>query len=401
MDSFGWVMMDWTDALAQFRHVSIEGRIAPFSKDDIQEFLDDPHVFSLSLNRSSTHLALYGMCHTQHRQQFFNGLSTPMRCWIVQQKIQAAELADWLCACMGVSLSTLTDATDIGKGRSIYKLTFQNERVMVLKEKHNHMQQQFNGWANQYKWPVGCSYFHTQPTKIWELSTYLAQSDGGNYSTEKVIGMHAKAAALGDVIGLGDRHFENYMLHNGQLVAIDVSYLMDKNNNEWTKKYIAGGLYELCILQDYLTHPTQFEAALRLFFLVYRQQVHDLFDHPTLLNDVPLAWHTPEQCVAYAIQHHLSSLQVMIERLPYKRRLAHLVESGVGLEGMPDLTMYYYADHHRRSTFFRCDELATNIMADLDALAAKRGMGDVGQDEWGAYHRVIDQFCCCELTASL
>ena len=56
MDSFGWVMMDWTDALAQFRHVSIEGRIAPFSKDDIQEFLDDPHVFSLSLNLSLIHI---------------------------------------------------------------------------------------------------------------------------------------------------------------------------------------------------------------------------------------------------------------------------------------------------------------------------------------------------------
>ena len=119
------------DALKQFQAVSIEGRIAPFSKDDIQRFLDDPHTFSLSLNRSSTHLALYGTCHTQRRQQFFNGLSTPMRCRIVQQKIQAAELVDWLCACTGVSLSTLIDATDIGKGRSIYKLTFQNERGMV------------------------------------------------------------------------------------------------------------------------------------------------------------------------------------------------------------------------------------------------------------------------------
>ena len=68
-----------------------------------------------------------------------------------------------------------------------------------------------------------------------------------------LIEMYAKAAAFGDFLEVGDRHFENYISRGkNTIIAIDVAHLMEKDNQHWTKKYIAGGLYEICLLQYYM-----------------------------------------------------------------------------------------------------------------------------------------------------
>ena len=43
--------------------------------------------------------------------------------------------------------------------------------------------------------------------------------------------------------------------------------MSSKQNEHWTKKYIAGGLYEFCLLQYYISDKKQFDHYLSPFGL--------------------------------------------------------------------------------------------------------------------------------------
>ena len=70
-----------------------------------------------------------------------------------------------------------------------------------------------------------------------------------------------------------------------------MSHLSENDNELWTKKYIAGGLYECCLLQYYATDQNQFQQYFNRFFSVYSQQVTQLF---TQLN-AGISTNTPFQ----------------------------------------------------------------------------------------------------------
>ena len=44
----------------------------------------------------------------------------------------------------------------------------------------------------------------------------------------------AQQAAIGAILGRGDRHFENYIWYNEQLYPIDIAHLFYPNNNQWS-----------------------------------------------------------------------------------------------------------------------------------------------------------------------
>ena len=68
-------------------------------------------------------------------------------------------------------------------------------------------------------------------------------------SIESILPGLARKAAVGDLFGIGDRHFENYMIHDGHILSVDVSILFWPNNEEWSARYMSAGLYEITALR--------------------------------------------------------------------------------------------------------------------------------------------------------
>jgi hypothetical protein len=356
--------------LAQFKAVSIHGRIDPFFEADILHFLETPMAFSLNLKRAHHQLALYGVDHVAIRQAFFNNQSCAQRLAIFKQKITAIGLVEWIENALKISVHQLIDVTDIGKGRTIYKLQFSNGVSMVLKEKCNNTQQQLNQLAIQFGVSVGTVHFHNDGHRLWELSEFLNESGVFHLKRSDLLIIYARAAAFGDFIGLGDRHFENYILKEGHLISIDVAHLMDTDNCHWTEKYISGGLYEVCLLQSYIEDGAgAITSAMVLFLTEYSHRMVDLFNQGHHVDLPQFYWVDYRQCLQKMIPSYLPSLMAMFDRLHYKFVLTQLVHQGVSLEAYPELKMYYHADKSRISTFFRSEELSVPIFDQIESLS--------------------------------
>ena len=131
------------------------------------------------------------------------------------------------------------------------------------------MQETFNELAALFGVAAPRSAFYETGGRYWELAPFLDEHQVFHYTKDHLFDIYPTAAAFGDFIGLGDRHFENYISRGDQLIAIDVSHLMEPDNELWTKKYISGGLYECCLLQYYVTDVGQFDQYLTRFFKGY------------------------------------------------------------------------------------------------------------------------------------
>ena len=262
--------------IEQFNKLSIYDRIDPYFEADIQLFLESDDEFSLDLKRSTSRLALYGEAHVEIRQRFFNSLDQKIKHSLFIAKVKKKGLEAWLEAKLNTPLNQISHVEDIGKGRSIYKIQVQGQSF-VLKEKCNTNQEKYNQIAEQFR-VANCQATFTEINGvIWELSDYLDEQKVFAQKKQDLVSIYAKAAAFGDFIGLGDRHFENYILKNDALVAIDVSHLTEGDNDHWTKKYISGGLYEVCILQYLSNSGDQLKQQFDLFFDAYNQRMTNLF----------------------------------------------------------------------------------------------------------------------------
>ena len=357
--------------LTAFDELSIHDRIDPYFEADIQLFLDSDDEFSLDLKRSTTRLALYGEAHVEIRQQFFNSLDPKMKKSLFISKVKKKGLDAWLEATFKIPLNQISHVEDIGKGRSIYKIQVQDQ-AFVLKEKCNANQEKYNQIADQFGIASCKATFTKINGVIWELSDYLDEQKVFAQKKQDLVSIYAKAAAFGDFIGLGDRHFENYILKNDALVAIDVSHLTEGDNDHWTKKYISGGLYEVCILQYLGNSGDQLKQQLDLFFNAYHQSMADLFAQLNQQKDgVKINWISEQQCLDTMLGVYQGALIEMFRRLPYKDILKQLVENQLNLSAYPDLKMFYYADQGRISTFFRVEELSEPIFDTIQHLADK------------------------------
>jgi hypothetical protein len=366
--------MDKAKQIQLFNAQCIHNRIDPYFAEDIDCFYNDSNEFSLNLKRSSHGLALYGVQHVALRQGFFNQLPQDQRVAMLVSKLQAKGIFQWVLSELDSQPEALVDALDIGKGRSIYKLITNNDAV-VVKEKPNNAQHLFNQIAAACDRPYPKSQFKQVGSRHWELSECLDEAPGGDNGA--LLGMHAKAAAFGDFIELGDRHFENYMLKDSSLIAIDVAHLMEPDNHHWTKAYISGGLYECCVLQHFASDANTFSSALQLFFNEYEKEARHLFDEKQCQgNEDVLAiiekWGGCDGFLDHMRGMTCDALRVMFERLPYKQLLNQLVQSGLCLEGHQELKMYYLADEKRMSTFFRSEELGVDIFETIRELAFKK-----------------------------
>ena len=351
--------MNNQDRLNAFKKISIHNRLDPFFEEDIECYYEDPDEFSLVLKRSKTELSLYGSKHVSLRQSFFNELTIDQRRQLFLSKLKSANVYEWVITQLKIKFSDILDVVDIGKGRSIYKICLKNN-AFVIKEKTNNSQFIFNQVAEKFQMPAPKSFFLESTDKFWELTEFLDDQEVFHEKKEALVGICAKSAAFGDFIELGDRHFENYISRDHDLVAIDVTHLMDDDNEHWTKKYVAGGLYEVCILQYYVNDLPSFKYNVETFFNAYFHHAKHLFElkkdikpDEKTLKQIKKHWVDLNQFIQH--MHHIynESLVEMFDRICYKSLLETLVKKNIELEEYPELKMYYLADQGRISTFFQ------------------------------------------------
>ena len=97
--------------------------------------------------------------------------------------------------------------------------------------------------------------FYSNTFGEWEVSEYLGDLNVNDYLVKHDSNLDleaslAKKAALGDILGIGDRHFENYMIRSGDVFSVDVSIMFWPNNEWWSEKYMKAGLYEVATLES-------------------------------------------------------------------------------------------------------------------------------------------------------
>ena len=368
---FPWRVLNWEinvikSLLTNFNALAINDRIDPFFEDDIDLYLNEPAEFALQLKRSSTDLAIYGQGHVDIRQQFFNHLPSQIRIQKIKEKLSQAGLVSWIETSMGKSLNQIHDVLDIGKGRSVYKLVL-GQTVVVIKEKSNVNQSLYNQKINALGYDGYQCWFNTIKGVHWELSEFLGDQSVFQLKKDALIQIYARAAAIGDYLGVGDRHFENYFLKDTNLIDIDVTHFMEVDNDQWTKRYIKGGLYEVCLLQQHMSSLQILQCYGGLFFQEYLKSATGFFD--SKLNQHLGKWTSWESVIQHLDSNYLPAITAMFNRLVYKKVLAQLVASQVSLEKYPELKMYYLADKNRISTFFRMHELSVDIFDQIQQLA--------------------------------
>ena len=332
----------------------------------------------MGLKRSTGELSLYGARHVTLRQAFFNELTQERRINLCRSKLKAANIFDWILDTLKCKESNLLDVIDVGKGRSIYKIVVSKDRTYVIIEKTNNNQRVFNNVAQKFQMPSPKSYFKKVGDKYWELTEFLDEHEIFYSKKDALVNIYAKAAAFGDFIELGDRHFENYISRNENLIAIDVAHLMEKDNEHWTKKYIAGGLYEVCILQYYMNDYANLNATVEVFFESYQQHANALFkvrnaldEDAELFRKINEQWVDKDQFVQHMHGIYIPALNEMFNRMCYKSLLQQLVENNIDLDAHQELKMFYLADENRISTFFRSEELTVDVFMVIRELALK------------------------------
>ncbi|RAP34424.1 hypothetical protein DID77_01055 [Candidatus Marinamargulisbacteria bacterium SCGC AG-439-L15] len=245
-----------------------------FDWNDVSQYLQHPEQFNFSLKRRVGEGVLYGVDHALRRRQFFNKLPKSLRHQIFLKKATYYEISSYIQSYIGYDLTTLVDVKDIGMGHSIYKITLQTEtgnKSWVLKEKDVDLQIFYCKLLQVLQWPSFQTYHLENNKGSWELSEFLGERNLNDRVQENEALVHleralAHQAALGDLLGRGDRHLENYVVVGSSVFPIDISYLFWPDNEMWTEKYSAGGVYELSLLgaqyngdeNALMTHVKQF-----------------------------------------------------------------------------------------------------------------------------------------------
>ena len=222
------------------------------SAEGFLSFIFDHATIHFSLNkRKGCHL-LYGKSHVAIRQGLINHLPLWFRCWALKRKLIHFQLDVFVASYFGQSVDIL-DIVDIGMGHSIYLLTCQKKcggvSKVVLKKEELPNQTFFCSLLSL----LGRPSFKTRHIEIkgegWELSEYLGSQTLDVVENVQDVQLIKPQlvfhAVLGDFLGRGDRHFENYIVRGGSLFPVDISFLFWPDNERWVEKYVSGGLYEL------------------------------------------------------------------------------------------------------------------------------------------------------------
>ncbi|MGE4169604.1 MAG: hypothetical protein AB7F28_02670 [Candidatus Margulisiibacteriota bacterium] len=397
----------------------------PFALTDILDFLFTESVFEFSLNRRKQAHVLYGLAHAKLRRSLLNGLPKPVRRAVMFQKCAHfglfKKIADYLVD-SGVipdpslfQVDWVTDLTDVGMGHSVYRVSLAVGEVqtdIIVKRENLVNQTFFCELLPQLGLPsFFAKHVHDAQGQMWELTECLGDCLLTSLIDEQgllpgVLEQLANHAALGDVFGRGDRHGENYMVRNDQILPIDISFLFADDNEFWTEKYIQGGVYEFsCIpfgsFETVLAQMTTFFRGYDAFFAkLQSQQSHLITAINAFYGNNSHTHHKraflKERLVAsFPIEQRRRYIRAwgeLCERRFYKaalKTLASLWPDSVWQE--PWLKMYYLADDQRPSAFFLIEDQQEPIFEKIRAQMTLYGLDITALDAQLAEAKVLTQ----------
>lgn len=356
----------------------------PISQSDGKLYLFRAEEFDFGFSKQNG-IVVYSLEQVEARRSFFNDLPQDMRVHLCRQKLEALDLNRQLDEFLPFHQSTISDVQDIGMSHSVYLISCTSpegdiHRVVLKKEEHPN-QQFFTGLLSELGWPSFRSRHLQNASGAFEIYDYtegrnvnevLLTPEASTVLLPQLTRELARQAALGDFLGLGDRHMENKILHQQKIIPIDINYLFMENNTEWTPKYCESGMYEVALLAKVTASDSLLEATARYFFSEYRKTMQELANAtPRIQNHIaafPL-WSDDERnantvfvgkqyaSVDALTENHIElmvdAIQHLQERHLYRGLLRDLhCHLPAIVESDPVMRMYYYADLDRSSCFY-------------------------------------------------
>ena len=346
-----------TAAMSGYNQYAIEQLIA---------FITQPSLFSFDLLKEKGKGILYGHDIVIARQSLFNKLPVTIRRHVIGKKLVYFDLIEAIGDALNQKLDgylAIEDGLDIGMAHSVYKLTI-NQRSYVLKHKDTHNLNCFLEIATVVDLKSFMTYTVQSKEGKWELTEYIESDTLSHYlchnmPSDSLIQQLAYHAALADVTGRGDRHFENYIVANDQLYAIDLAILFWEGNEEWTQKYAQAGMIEIAVLACFRNDSILFESKLALFDESYREMV----DRCRAQNDqiaTIIEIYFPEKGLGDTrkqflkdrlddvhfsqtqLTDYLMALQIFFRRLSYKQQLQDIGDRYPHILNEDSLLKMYY-----------------------------------------------------------
>ncbi len=338
-----------------------------FTFDDVWHYLTDDSVFSLALKKITGKGILYGPIHAQCRRSLFNGLPKQERVNLLSKKIRYFGILD--------PNFVLTDAEDIGMGHSVYRIETNGVQQVIKREELRH-QSFFCELLRVLGWPS----FQTRRVEnhkgAWEISEYLGDVHLDQFIRDQSLGdverQLACHAALGDVMGRGDRHFENYMVYQGNLLPVDISFLFWEGNEQWVQAYVAGGMGEIDALEN---QPERLDV----FFQNYAKALAEIKSKQKEIEALIISFFGQADFVNQRLNRidnfvrehrrlYHDAFQEMLGRRKYKMMLQEIGD--VAPDSLDHwLKMYYLADKGRQSCFFLWETRSKEFKEKIEVLA--------------------------------
>ena len=344
-----------------------------FSESDIEFFLNESKQFSLKLKKQKGNGILYGLDVAQARQQLFNQLPKEKRVLLLKEKCKAKKIKF-------IENEQVEECIDIGMGTSVYKIVLSSGQTKVLKEVENDMSLVFNHLCQFLDFPCINISLSKNEYGRWEMYNFIPGPtlQEVNEYDENMINEMAKQAALGDIVGRGDRHLENYVFYKKHIYAIDVSVLFWPDNESWLERYVKGGQAEICCCIH--ENKAQEQKNLKTFINIYEYEHQKLLKKKGQIKDFlisiddmknklnPYSFIEGRCTPAYGknqIENYLKNYNIYKQRVEYKYKLNDLVKRKPEiLKKDPWLNMYYQANKQRLAAFFLIDFFERNYLLD-------------------------------------
>ena len=389
-----------------------------FEIDDVINYFCSEDHYNLSLRKVRGQGVLYGTIHASLRRQFFNDLPLQARIDVVLPKMRHFNIDVHLRDFVGMrSRVPILDVEDIGMGHSVYRLSTAHGEVVVKQEDVPNQQ-----FYMEFQRALGYPWFRSQHyvgKRTWELTDYLGPTNlndvlvnNGVSDWDGLIDQLARHAAMGDVLGREDRHFENYVVRGNSILPVDTSMLFGDGNEQWSERYIAGGLYEICVLSQFVEDEGLFSHYFSRFQFSYMAQCRMLTQSTNAILRLIAEFFDEDRDLSYRcsyvrqrlenkdypiLQFHRyrSGMEEMMRRRVIRMAIQRkvLAEPEV-LDRSPILKMYYLADQGRVSTLFLLelhrqqveDALETNgIILVQDQVEMESLARRVTQLDWGKF----------------
>ena len=396
---FSKLNQEWTQILTNMQSFCFDDSFGFIATTRAQwfGFLNDDEAFHLSLNREPGRSILYGLDHVRCRQSLFNVMPVALRCSVFKAKFNALDLSNGLMTFdENCRLDQLKDVIDIGMGHSVYECDF-GHRKLVMKHRPYDTQCAYMRLMNAMGRETFDHFFYQNKFGDWEFSESLGRLNCNDYllsckDSESIEAVLARKAALGDVLGIGDRHFENYMIHEKHVLSVDVSIMFWPNNEDWSLRYTAAGLYEITCLRVYQNDIPKLVERWQQFFEHYAyyidvlstqrvrltQELNLLFDAKEARRCSAFLENRLKDPNAYVLSQKkwmLPAFLTCLSRLLYKQHLARLYETNPDVfKPYPLYKMAVLADRYRLSAFLH-SEKTPNFFPDLKVFLSNHDSG--------------------------